>query len=365
MGITHQADGIAATAFRELPFSTGFRAVCLFQPAMGQGTLGDPRWRKQLRLMGARAGSQRKLSGPTGPGLASFTAAVAGVLALCIAFSGGTRCKSATWLLGTAFSMNKLAAATQSSCSPTARRPPLGSWRGREATLAAGAWHQKAFRPKVAAAGGAERESLKAQLLSLAERSDRGADPSQRGPLLEAFKALEKANPTKAPLKSALLKGEWELVWTTSDSILGLNRPRPFRPRASKPILQFLDPDAGYARNLEYTWLGQNSVEATIAPLSRENSQKFISRLDDFVFFKYGSEEGKGGTYIPDDAALGETTVAVRFNTFKLFGWLSIKAPETATGILQVTYLDEDLRLSRGDRGNLFLLRKVSKEKTG
>ena len=57
-----------------------------------------------------------------------------------------------------------------------------------------------------------------------------------------------------------------------------------------------------------------------------------------------------------------KSTVGVRFKTFTLFGLLPVPAPESATGILQVTYLDEELRLSRGDRGNLFVLKKVSSE---
>jgi hypothetical protein len=41
---------------------------------------------------------------------------------------------------------------------------------------------------------------------------------------------------------------------------------------------------------------------------------------------------------------------------FKIFGLIPVNAPPSARGELAVTYLDEDLRVSRGDKGNLFVL---------
>lgn len=52
------------------------------------------------------------------------------------------------------------------------------------------------------------------------------------------------------------------------------------------------------------------------------------------------------------------SAVDVQFIEFKV-GPLKIKAPETARGALDTTYLDEDLRVSRGDKGNLFVLVKA------
>mmetsp|Transcript_10560 Transcript_10560/g.23780 ORF Transcript_10560/g.23780 Transcript_10560/m.23780 type:complete len:288 (-) Transcript_10560:189-1052(-) len=210
---------------------------------------------------------------------------------------------------------------------------------------------------------GSDRGDLKKALLELVDTAARGADEAQSPAITEAFEALERQNPCEAPLESPLLKGEWELIWTTSTGILGLSRPPPFRPRASKPILQFLDPAAQYARNLEYTWLGKNTVEATIVPLNSSQRGDFTSKLDEFLLFKYGAVDKPGGTYMPEGDQLERSTIGVRFDVFRLFGWLSVKAPESATGILEVTYLDEDLRLSRGDRGNLFVLRRFSDEK--
>jgi len=40
---------------------------------------------------------------------------------------------------------------------------------------------------------------------------------------------------------------------------------------------------------------------------------------------------------------------------------VKVKAPENARGALQVSYLDDELRISRGDRGNLFILKMVDR----
>jgi len=211
---------------------------------------------------------------------------------------------------------------------------------------------------------GGDRQAKKEKLLALINNTQRGLDQSNAAEVIQAFEDLERDNPCSAPLDSPELTGDWELLWTSSDSILGGKRPWFIRPSDDKPILQYLDAPGNFARNLEYTPLGPNTVEATISPLNREKREEFISRLDDFLVFKYGSEDKPGGTYIPDNADLEQNTAAVRFDWFKLFGFLSIKAPAEATGILQVTYLDQDLRLSRGDRGNLFVLRKASETLT-
>jgi len=210
-----------------------------------------------------------------------------------------------------------------------------------------------------------DRAALKAELLQLVAGSKRGADISKQEAITKAFEALEKVNECNAPVQSELLRGDWELLWTTSDSILGQKRPSFFQPSEDTPILQYLDPANGRARNLEYTMLGTNMVEAQIKPMDEGSQSEYLSKLEEFLQFKLGTEEPAGGTYIPTGTNLDKNTVGVQFITFKVFnGLISVPAPEKARGILQFTYLDEDLRLSRGDRGNLFVLRRFSNEET-
>ncbi|KAL2649485.1 hypothetical protein R1flu_017613 [Riccia fluitans] len=129
-------------------------------------------------------------------------------------------------------------------------------------------------------------------------------------------KELEKLNPTKEPVKSPLLNGKWKLIYTTSESILKKSRPSILRPNG--PIYQAINTDTLRAQNLE-SWPFFNQVTANLVPVS-------------------------------------SSKVAVNFDFFKIAGLISIKAPGRAGGELEITYLDEDLRVSRGDRGNLFVL---------
>jgi len=128
---------------------------------------------------------------------------------------------------------------------------------------------------------------------------------------------LERLNPTKdSDVLGPALSARWLLEYTTSASILGT--ARPFFLRANGPIYQTIRAEKLEARNQE-TWPFFSAVEATLTPLSKRK-------------------------------------VAVQFQTFYIFSLLPIKAPPTARGELEITYLDDDLRISRGDKGNLFVL---------
>lgn len=162
------------------------------------------------------------------------------------------------------------------------------------------------------------RQQRKDELLELIEPLKRGliATEEDQQQVESVVQQLEKMNPTPKPLESPYLNGRWRLVYTTSESILGTKRFPLFRP--SGPIYQLLDGPNLKAANKETAPL-YNQVAAELTPLSVNK-------------------------------------VGVQFKVFKIFGLISIKAPPSARGELAVTYLDEDMRISRGDKGNLFVL---------
>ncbi|KAK1313758.1 hypothetical protein QJS10_CPA06g02444 [Acorus calamus] len=167
------------------------------------------------------------------------------------------------------------------------------------------------------------KDELKRELLDAIAPLDRGADasPEDQERVDQIASELEGINAVKEPLKSELLNGKWELLYTTSRSILQSQRPKFLRPNGK--IYQSINADTLRAQNME-TWPYFNQVTADLVPLSSRR-------------------------------------VAVKFDTFKIAGLIPIKAPGRARGELEITYLDEEIRISRGDKGNLFILKMVDR----
>ncbi|WZZ74020.1 hypothetical protein YC2023_085390 [Brassica napus] len=165
--------------------------------------------------------------------------------------------------------------------------------------------------------GRAEKQKqLKQDLLEAIEPLERGAtaSPDDQLRIDQLARKVEAVNPTKEPLKSDLLNGKWELIYTTSASILQAKKPKFLR---SITNYQSINVDTLKVQNME-TWPFFNSVTGDIRPL---NSRK----------------------------------VAVQLKVFKILGLIPVNAPETARGELEITYVDEELRLSREELQLLFI----------
>lgn len=162
-----------------------------------------------------------------------------------------------------------------------------------------------------------QRQDTHVQLLNELKGLQRGAAASEEDKkrVNTLAKELERMNPTKQVLGPEL-SARWKLQYTTSESILGTSRPAFLRPFGD--IYQTIRAEKLEARNQE-TWPFFNAVEAELIPLS-------------------------------------SSKVKVNFKTFFIGGLLPVKAPPSATGELEITYLDDSLRISRGNKGNLFIL---------
>lgn len=162
-----------------------------------------------------------------------------------------------------------------------------------------------------------KRSKAKEELLSSLKGLGRGvrATEEDKARIDVLAKRLEKMNPIKNVLGPEL-SARWKLEYTTSDSILGTSRPPLLRPNGA--IYQTIRAEKLEARNQE-TWPFFSAVEAVLEPV---NASKVI----------------------------------VKFKTFYIASMIPIQAPDSARGELTVTYLDDDLRISRGNKGNLFIL---------
>ena len=168
-----------------------------------------------------------------------------------------------------------------------------------------------------------QREQLKQQILSLASETKRGltATPAQQEEMYDLFTQLDGLNPTSNPLTKNGINGDWDLKYTTSESILG----KGGFPRIG-PIVQHIDTNTLSAKNSEvvryfFLFNVNRSVTAKLSPVNGQFTN-------------------------------------VQFKRFTL-GPVGFDAPESFRGSLDITYLDEDLRLSRGDKGNIFVLTRM------
>lgn len=162
---------------------------------------------------------------------------------------------------------------------------------------------------------------IKTKLINLCIKTQRGLieTPEERKEILDLFEKLEKLNPRKDSLSSEYLSAVWQLEYTTSDSILGRGGFKKIGE-----ILQVIDTKKLVAENSEViSFFGipiPRKVNSILTPLSKSK-------------------------------------VRVQFQVFTI-GPLKIKAPASAVGELDITYIDKDTRLSRGDKGSIFVLRK-------
>lgn len=168
---------------------------------------------------------------------------------------------------------------------------------------------------------GEDVRRLKEELLDAIAPLDRGAEatPEDQQRVDQIARKLEAVNTVKEPLQSELLNGKWELIYTTSKSVLQTQRPKFLRPNGK--IYQAINVDTLRAQNME-TWPFFNQATANLVPLNARR-------------------------------------VAVKFDFFRIAGLIPIKNPGSGRGQLEITYLDEELRISRGDKGNLFILKMV------
>eukprot|EP00980_Cylindrotheca_fusiformis_P028763 scaffold22642_cov134-Cylindrotheca_fusiformis.AAC.18 len=167
---------------------------------------------------------------------------------------------------------------------------------------------------------GPSKDKLKAEILDLSRHVERGlvSTEDQNKAILNMFEKLERMNPTKSPLKSNLVNGLWSLEYTTSASILGKGGVG----KRVGPILQKIDTNNLYAENSEMVdYFGIKVPRKITAELDPQNNQ----------------------------------LTKVQFKQLSL-GPIAFDAPEAFKGYLNVTYLDKDLRLTRGDKGNIFIL---------
>ncbi|MGI0481943.1 PAP/fibrillin family protein [Geminocystis sp. CENA526] len=199
--------------------------------------------------------------------------------------------------------------------------------------------------------------SLKTELLQIVANTNRGLSVSEidKVNILTAVEKLEDHNPTQNPLNCPeLLKGDWRLLYTTSKSILGLdNVPlahlgeiyQCIRTESTKIYniaeiigLPFLEGLVSVSANFE-------TVSTKRVNVQFQRSIFGLQRLLGYLSPKDLIKKMETGNYFPP----------FDFN----FNWFDrILGNNNPQGWLEITYLDETLRIARGNQGNVFILER-------
>ncbi|EHC18180.1 PAP/fibrillin family protein [Fischerella thermalis] len=191
----------------------------------------------------------------------------------------------------------------------------------------------------------------KATLLQAIAGKNRGllASEQDKQAILVAIANLEDLNPTPRPLEAGdLLDGNWRLLYTTSKALLNLDR---FPLYKLGEIYQCIRVNTNSVYNIAEIYglpllEGLISVAAKFEPVSGRRVQvKFERSIVGFQrLINYKSPE----KYIQQIEA-GQKLTAIDFslNSNEQQGWLDI------------TYLDNDLRIGRGNEGSVFVLTKA------
>ena len=192
---------------------------------------------------------------------------------------------------------------------------------------------------------------VKSALIEKLAGKNRGllATESEKQAILGAIAQLEERNPTPRPIEaSELLNGDWRLLYTTSSGLLNIDR---FPLLKLGQIYQSIRVKTSTIYNIAEIYglpylEGLVSVAAEFEPLSEKRVQVKFKRsiLGLQRLISYQSP----ASFI-DQIESNQKFTAIDF---------ALDSPEQQ-GWLDITYLDNDLRIGRGNEGSVFVLAKV------
>ena len=192
----------------------------------------------------------------------------------------------------------------------------------------------------------------KTDLLNAIAPTNRGllVTPEQKREILTNVARLEVSNPTPLPLEAAnLLNGNWQLLYTTSTELLGIDR---FPLLSLGDIYQCVRVEQQLIYNLAEVKSALGGLVAVTAQFEPVSDSRVNVRFNRAIF----GLQSTLGYRNPNQfiAALQQT------DRFKLLQGIDFTISSTRDpGWLEITYLDSTMRVGRGNQGSVFVLKKV------
>ncbi len=189
----------------------------------------------------------------------------------------------------------------------------------------------------------------KSELLNAIAPTNRGllATEPQKQAILAMVAQLEDRNPTPRPVEAAaLLDGDWRLLYTTSRGILGINQ---FPLINLGQVYQSIRVKQAKLYNIAEVaglpWAeGIVSVSARFEPVSQRRVDVTFERSVLGLQRLIGYQSPSG---FIQQMETGQKLTAIDFTINR-----------DQSGWLDITYLDENLRIGRGNEGSVFVLTK-------
>jgi PAP_fibrillin len=196
--------------------------------------------------------------------------------------------------------------------------------------------------------------TLKTELMEAISPLNRGilATDAQKLAIAAIVTRLENFNPTPRPLEAPeLLNGNWQLLYTTSDELLGIDRFPLIRLGNVYQCIQVQEQRIYNIAEIPNLPLlnGLVCVSAEFEPVS---AQRVAVKFNRAIF---GLQTLLG--YAAPDPFMAKLQQTPKLNLLQGIDFTI--QPSREPGWLEVTYLEADMRIGRGNQGSIFVLKKV------
>jgi len=191
----------------------------------------------------------------------------------------------------------------------------------------------------------------KSELLEAIAGKNRGllASATDRQAILAAIVRLEERNPCPNPLAAtAQLEGNWQLLYTTSSDLLGIDR---FPLLKLGQIYQIIRVQPAQIFNIAevYGVPYLEGIVAVVAGFEATSERRVDVRFERGILGLQRLIGYQSPVALIQDIDAGKRFLPLDFSINR----------ENQKGWLEITYLDDDLRIGRGNEGSVFVLRKV------
>jgi hypothetical protein len=191
----------------------------------------------------------------------------------------------------------------------------------------------------------------KSRLLVAIADTNRGISATirQQQAILSAISQLESDNPHPEPLTTAtdLLAGNWRLLYTSSQSLLKIDR---FPLIQLGEIYQYIDPSQAKLYNIaEITSIipSLNGLVTVIADFTPTSGKRVNVRFNRSLIGLQSLMNYHSPTEFIHQIETSQKFTAID---------LPINVQRETPAWLEITYLDDTLRIGRGNEGNVFVL---------